>query len=68
MISITSVKLNTMEKEKQETAAQDYSDTKSGKEPNPDLETLNEQISALSAKNAELTVSNKFIHYLYEFY
>lgn len=57
MISLTNIKMNTVEKEKQQTTTQDYPDLKSGKETNPELEKLNEQIAELTTKNTELIVS-----------
>lgn len=56
MVSVTNVKLNTVEKEKQETSTQDYPDLKSDKETNPELEKLNDQIADLTTKNTELVV------------
>lgn len=54
MISVTNMKRNTVEKEKQETS-QDFSDVKSDK-PNPEIEKLNEQLAELTARNSEITV------------
>lgn len=56
MISLTKIKMNTVEKERQETPSQEYPDLKSGKETNPDLEKFNEQIAELTTKNIELVV------------
>lgn len=55
MLSLTNIKMNTVEKEKQETTSRDIPE----KEPNLELDKLNEQIAELTNKNTELLVSIK---------
>lgn len=62
MISLSNIKMNTVEKEKTQTPSPDFSDQKSVNETNPELEKLNEQILDLTSKNTELIVCIEYLH------